>query len=104
VRGADRVHGDGQPGARGSCRAAGGGEGVLALQIYSPDVIDLHVYPYWQPVLDAVAAAGASAPECPRTLDLLGRAVHVDVSPLLDEQDLEEIALAFRKVATNVLA
>ena len=79
-------------------------EGVLALQIYSPDVIDLHVYPYWQPVLDAVAAAGASAPECPRTLDLLGRAVHVDVSPLLDEQDLEEIALAFRKVATNVLA
>jgi hypothetical protein len=74
------------------------------MQIYSPETIDLHVYPYWQPVLDAIAAAGAPPPECPRTLDLLGRAVHVDVSPLCDEQDIEEIALAFRKVASQVLA
>jgi 8-amino-3,8-dideoxy-alpha-D-manno-octulosonate transaminase len=79
-------------------------EGVQAMQIYSPDVIDLHVYPYWKPVLDAIAAAGAPPPDCPRTLDLLERAVHVDVSPLCDEQDLEEIALAFRKVAGRVLA
>jgi dTDP-4-amino-4,6-dideoxygalactose transaminase len=79
-------------------------EGVGALQIYSPDQIDLHVYPYWQPVLDAIAAAGAPPPDCPRTLDLLGRAVHVDVSPLCDERDLDEIALAFRKVAARVLA
>jgi 8-amino-3,8-dideoxy-alpha-D-manno-octulosonate transaminase len=79
-------------------------EGIIALQIYSPDVIDLHVYPYWQPVLDAIAAHGAAPPECPRTLDLLERAIHVDVSPIYDDQDLEEIALAFRKVATQVLA
>jgi 8-amino-3,8-dideoxy-alpha-D-manno-octulosonate transaminase len=79
-------------------------EGVLAVQIYSPDVVDLHVYPYWRPVLDALASAGAPPPDCPRTLDLLERTVHVDVSPLCDEQDLEEIALAFRKVATRVLA
>jgi dTDP-4-amino-4,6-dideoxygalactose transaminase len=79
-------------------------EGVGALQIYSPDQIDLHVYPYWQPVLDAIAEAGAPPPDCPRTLDLLGRAVHVDVSPLCDERDLDEIALAFRKVADRVLA
>jgi dTDP-4-amino-4,6-dideoxygalactose transaminase len=78
-------------------------EGVLAIQIYSPDAIDLHVYAYWEPVLDALAAAGAPAPDCPRTLDLLERSVHVDVSPLCDEQDLEEIALAFQKVATQVL-
>src|SRR6266487_389771 len=57
-------------------------EGVLATQIYSPDVIDLHVYPYWQPVLDAISSAGEPLPDCPRTLDLLGRTVHVDVSPL----------------------
>ena len=50
-------------------------------------------------MLDALAAAGAPAPDCPRTLDLLGRAVHVDVSPLLDEHDLEEIELALTKVA-----
>jgi 8-amino-3,8-dideoxy-alpha-D-manno-octulosonate transaminase len=79
-------------------------EGVLAVRIYSPDVVDLHVYPYWRPVLDALAATGAPLPDCPRTLDLLERTIHVDVSPLCDEQDLEEIALAFRKVATRVLA
>ena len=79
-------------------------EGVLAMQVYSPDAVDLHVYPYWQPVLDAIAAAGAPRPECPHTLDLLERAVHIDVSPLCDERDLDEIALAFRKVAAQVLA
>jgi dTDP-4-amino-4,6-dideoxygalactose transaminase len=78
-------------------------EGVLASQIYAPDVIDLHVYPYWRPVLDALADAGYPAPDCPRTVELLERAIHVDVSPLYDERDLEEIALAFQKVAARVL-
>ena len=27
---------------------------------------------------------------CPRSLDLLGRAVHLDVSPLLTNEDVEE--------------
>jgi 8-amino-3,8-dideoxy-alpha-D-manno-octulosonate transaminase len=79
-------------------------EGVGAMQIFSPDSIDLHVFAYWQPVLDAIAAAEAPPPECARTLDLLERSIHVDVSPLLEEQDLEEITLAFRKVATNILS
>jgi 8-amino-3,8-dideoxy-alpha-D-manno-octulosonate transaminase len=79
-------------------------EGVPAMQLYSPDFVDLHVYPFWRPVLDRISAAGASAPDCPRTLDLLGRAVHVDVPPQLDEQDLEEYELALRKVALGVLA
>ena len=47
----------------------------------------------------ALAAAGMPAPDCPRTLDLVGRAVHVDVPPQLDEQDLEEFEFALRKVA-----
>jgi 8-amino-3,8-dideoxy-alpha-D-manno-octulosonate transaminase len=75
-------------------------EGVLAMQIYSPEVPDLHVYPYWAPVL----AALDEAPDCPRTLDLLERSIHIDVSPLCDEQDLDEIAFAFEKVAKQVLA
>jgi 8-amino-3,8-dideoxy-alpha-D-manno-octulosonate transaminase len=79
-------------------------EGVLALRIYDPDTPDLHVYPYWAPVLDAIERAGRPAPDCPRTLDLLERSIHVDVSPLCDEQDLEEIAFAFEKVAKQVLA
>jgi len=79
-------------------------EGVTALRIYDPDVADLHVYPFWKPVLDAIAAAGRPAPDCPRTLDLLGRTIHIDVSPLCDEVDIEEISLAFRKVARSVIA
>ena len=43
--------------------------------------------------------AGRPAPDCPRTLDLLERSIHVDLSPLNDEQDLDEIAFAFEKVA-----
>jgi 8-amino-3,8-dideoxy-alpha-D-manno-octulosonate transaminase len=74
-------------------------EGVAAMQIYSPDVVDLHVFPYWKPVLDRIAP-----PDCPRTLELLERAIHLDLSPLNDEQDLAEIELALTKVATRVLA
>ncbi len=79
-------------------------EGVGAMRIYSPDFIDLHIYPYWKPVLDAIVRSGRPAPDCPRTLDLVGRAIHIDLSPLCDEQDLDELALAFSKVANGVLA
>jgi len=84
--------------------AALNAEGVLAMQIYSPATPDLHVFPFWAPVLDAVEAAGADRPDCPRTLELLERTIHVDVSPLCEEQDLDEIAFAFEKVAKQVLA
>jgi 8-amino-3,8-dideoxy-alpha-D-manno-octulosonate transaminase len=84
--------------------AALNAEGVLAMQIYSPITPDLHIYPFWAPVLAALEAAGADPPYCPRTLDLVERAIHVDVSPLCDEQDLDEIAFAFEKVAKQVLA
>jgi dTDP-4-amino-4,6-dideoxygalactose transaminase len=84
--------------------AALNAEGVLAMQIYSPAVPDLHIYPFWAPVLAALEAAGAGAPDCPRTLELLERSIHVDVSPLCEEQDLDEIAFAFEKVAKQVLA
>jgi 8-amino-3,8-dideoxy-alpha-D-manno-octulosonate transaminase len=79
-------------------------EGVLAMRIYDPDTPDLHVYPFWAPVLAAIERAGRSAPDCARTLELLERSIHVDVSPLCDEQDLDEIAFAFEKVAKQVLA
>ena len=79
-------------------------EGVPADGMYSPDVVDMHFYPFWRPVLDALSAAGLPAPDCPRTLELLGRAVHVDVAPRLDDSDLEGIELALRKVALGVLA
>jgi 8-amino-3,8-dideoxy-alpha-D-manno-octulosonate transaminase len=79
-------------------------EGVLAMRIYAPDTPDLHVYPFWAPVLAAIEASGGAAPECPHTLELLERSIHIDVSPLCEEQDLDEIAFAFEKVAKQVLA
>jgi dTDP-4-amino-4,6-dideoxygalactose transaminase len=78
-------------------------EGVIAMRIYDPDVVDLHVYPYWKPVLDAIVREGRPEPDCPRTLALLERSIHVDLSPLNDEQDLDEIAFAFEKVAHGIL-
>jgi len=79
-------------------------EGVPAVQMYSPRVVDMHFYPFWRPVLEALADAGLAAPDCPRTLDLVGRAVHLDVPPQLDDRDVDEYALALRKVALGVLA
>jgi 8-amino-3,8-dideoxy-alpha-D-manno-octulosonate transaminase len=78
-------------------------EGVEAMRLYDPAFVDLHVYPYWKPVLDAIAEAGQPTPACPRTLALLERSIHVDLSPLNDDQDLDEIAFAFEKVAHGVL-
>jgi 8-amino-3,8-dideoxy-alpha-D-manno-octulosonate transaminase len=79
-------------------------EGVAAMRIYDPSVPDLHVYPYWAPVLAHLQEKGASAPNCPRTLDLLERTIHVDLSPLLEDADVDELALAFEKVARGILA
>jgi len=79
-------------------------EGVPAVQMYSPHVVDMHFYPFWRPVIEALADAGLAAPDCPRTLDLAGRAVHLDVPPQLDDRDVDEYALALRKVALGVLA
>jgi 8-amino-3,8-dideoxy-alpha-D-manno-octulosonate transaminase len=79
-------------------------EGVLAMRIYDQDTPDLHVFPFWAPVLAAIEAAGGAAPDCRRTLELLERSIHVDVSPLCDERDIDEIAFAFEKVAKQVLA
>jgi dTDP-4-amino-4,6-dideoxygalactose transaminase len=78
-------------------------EGVQAMRIYDPTFADLHVYPYWKPVLDAIADAGQPPPDCARTLALLERTIHVDLSTLNDDQDLDEIAFAFEKVAHGVL-
>jgi 8-amino-3,8-dideoxy-alpha-D-manno-octulosonate transaminase len=79
-------------------------EGVLAMRIYDPAIPDLHIFPYWAPVLEYLKAKGEPAPDCPRTLELLERAIHVDLSPLLEDADVDELALAFEKVARGILA
>jgi dTDP-4-amino-4,6-dideoxygalactose transaminase len=79
-------------------------EGVPAMRIYDPGFPDLHIYPYWAPVLAHLEDKGAPAPSCPRTLELLERTIHVDLSPLLEDADVDELALAFEKVARGILA
>jgi hypothetical protein len=40
---------------------------------------------------------------CPRTLDLLGRALNLNVSPLLTDEDVADMIAAVRKVAEALL-
>ena len=46
---------------RGGRRAAAP-RASRAMRIYDPAFADLHVYPYWAPVLDAIATAGSRRP------------------------------------------
>jgi 8-amino-3,8-dideoxy-alpha-D-manno-octulosonate transaminase len=93
-------------------RAENIGAGVL----YRPDRSDFHVYAHWTPILAqrtwtpeggpwrwAHRTIDYTADMCPRSLDLLGRAVHLDVSPLLTNNDVEEIAEGVSKVLTAVI-
>ena len=70
-------------------------EGIGARVLYEPKRPDLHVYRFWAPVL---SEAGREARACPATLDLLGRALHLDISPELSARAIEGIAFGVRKV------
>lgn len=95
-----------------------GAENVPSFLLYHPNMVDHHVYAHWDPVLNKVSCSAANFPwgpafyrgdvryskeMCPRTLDLLGRAVHIDVNPLLTDEDVEGTIAAVRKVARTIL-
>ncbi len=86
-------------------------ENIDAGVIYEPERVDYHIYCHWQPIAAHASWTAAGAPwcwarrevrytpdVCPRTLDLLGRAVHMDVSPLLTNEDVEETLEGANKV------
>ena len=77
-----------------------GAENIDAFTIYQPNHPDGHVYIYWRSV---TPRTGFNENTCPRTLDLLGRAVHIDVSPQLLKEDTDDIIEAVHKVARSVL-
>ena len=66
--------------------------------IYDPNIHDGHVFPDWRHVLGDV-----NMKEYMPSLDLLSRAVHLDVSPLDSSEDLDDIADAIIKVANALL-
>jgi len=101
--------------AAGSVVTALQAENIDAARLYQPDVIDYHVYVHWTPITAKRAWHPAASPwrsaqtdldysstACPRTLDLLGRAVHLDVNPLLGNQEIENVIEGLEKVLTNV--
>jgi dTDP-4-amino-4,6-dideoxygalactose transaminase len=86
-------------------------EGVGAAVIYHPEKVDYHVYPHWAPIMHQRTWSQQGGPwrwhptgvryevdMCPRSLQLLRRAVHIDISPELTGQQVEEIAEALHKV------
>jgi len=86
-------------------------EGISNFVMYSPNASDYHVYAHWSPIINQRTWSEQGGPwknhprkvtystdMCPRTLDLLGRAIHIDISPELDSQTVEEIAEGLNKV------
>lgn len=88
-------------------------EGLPASVIYSGKK-DYHVYRDWTPILRQRSWAGGAPwgwhppveyerDMCPRTLDLLQRAVHLDISPDLTGEHIEEMSDGLAKVFDALL-
>lgn len=86
-------------------------ENISASLLYRPDRPDFHVYAHWSPVLGKRAWTDAGAPwrwakreiayspdMCPRSLDLLGRAIALNVNPSMSNSDVEECIDGVTKV------
>jgi 8-amino-3,8-dideoxy-alpha-D-manno-octulosonate transaminase len=86
-------------------------EGLDTFVMYSPQEVDYHVYAHWAPILNQRTWSARGGPwrhhprkieyatgMCPQTLDLLGRAIHIDISPELDATTVEEITEGLHKV------
>ena len=91
-------------------------EGVQNFVMYAPGEVDYHVYSHWAPILNQRTWSERGGPwrqhprrivyscdMCPRTLDWLGRAIHIDISPDLDTSAVEEIAEGIHKVLEAVI-
>jgi len=96
--------------------AALNAEGVAATVIYRPGRPDYHVYTHWTPVMQQRVCSERGEPwrwhegrveyspdMCPRSLELLRRSVHIDISPDMTSDNLEQLADALTKVFEGVL-
>jgi dTDP-4-amino-4,6-dideoxygalactose transaminase len=90
-------------------------EGVGSFVMFNPENVDYHVYYHWTPIMNQRTWTAKGGPwrnhprkvtydknECPRTLDLLSRSVHIDISPELSNSQVEEVAEALNKVINAV--
>jgi 8-amino-3,8-dideoxy-alpha-D-manno-octulosonate transaminase len=74
--------------------------GGYPMVIYDPRVNDGHVFAHWGHIFPNMAKL---MKEHAKTLRLLGRAVHLDVSPLYTQADIDDVVKAVRKVAGAIL-
>lgn len=101
------------PELAGSVAAALTAEGVEGKVLYVHDEHDWHVYTWWRDILAkrswnsqgypysmAQREIDYSPDKCPKSLDLLARAVLVNVPPQMTQDDADETAEALRKVIT----
>jgi len=92
-------------------------ENVKARVLFPRSKVDYHVYYYWSQILGKHGMTGKNYPwsktyykgnvkygenMCPKSLDLLGRAVLIDVSPQLTKVEINEIVAAIIKVASRL--
>jgi len=89
-------------------------ENISAGVMYKPNTSDYHIYPAWGPILQQRTWTAQGGPwqwsepvsyskdMCPRTLELLGRAIHLDVNPLFTDEDIAETILGLNKVLRSV--
>jgi 8-amino-3,8-dideoxy-alpha-D-manno-octulosonate transaminase len=73
--------------------------GATAVQLYRDDVVDLHVARWWRPLEAALEQAGRPQPELAASLELLGRAVQIDVHPLFEQEDVDMICASLARAA-----
>jgi len=66
---------------------------------YQPGKDDGHVFPHWGHLVSLDEAGRTYQP----SLDLLGRAVHLDISPMDTDNDLDDMVEGITKVAAAIL-
>ena len=93
-------------------------EGVPAGGVYDSKVRNWHIYTYSEHILDKKCVANDGLPwsavptaelpqysrdMCPRTLDLLGRSIHIEINHSYSDEDCNAIALGINRVMRRVL-
>lgn len=89
-------------------------EGIGAGSRGSKESPDWHIYRYWDHILNRRGNNDSGFPftlsdrtysrdMCPKTMDILSRAVNMSVNPLHTQQDIDEIIIGLRKVLLQML-
>jgi len=95
-------------------------EGVNAAGVFNSGIPDWHIYAHWKHVIQKKAPSAACCPyECPyhekkaepveysenmnpKTLEYLGKVVHLDIPAQMTDEDCDMIAKAINKVAAEL--